>query len=367
MEHIPMVNLQQQYLHLKSEIDQAISDCMNASDFIGGKPVQSFENNLASYLNIKNVIGCANGTDALQIALMALNLPKGSKIIVPAFTYIAPAEVIKLLGYEIVYADVDTDTFNTTLEEIEKVYTDDVKAIIVVHLFGQSCDMNAIEKFAQENKLFLIEDNAQSLTIEKNTARNSIITTSFFPSKNLGAYGDGGAIMTNDNVLAKKIRTIANHGQSIKYHHDVVGVNSRLDAIQAAILSVKLKYLDEFVLRRQSAASFYDEQLKDISQIQIPKRVNFPAHTFHQYTIRIEPKFRNELQVFLTKKEIASAIYYPIPCYKQKAYFKENLFLSTTENLCASVLSLPIYPEISETQLLYICDSIKEFFSTLSS
>ena len=260
-----MVDLQKQYFLLKTEIDQAIQDCLASADFIGGKTIQLFENNLASYLNIKNVIACANGTDALQIALMALDLPKGSKIIVPAFTYIAPVEVIKLLDYEIIYADVDADTFNITLEEIEKVYTSDVKAIIVVHLFGQSCNMKKIQEFAEKNNLFLIEDNAQSLSVEKNTMRNSIITTSFFPSKNLGAYGDGGAIMTNDDVLAKKIRTISNHGQSKKYEHEMVGVNSRLDTIQAAALNVKLKYLDEFILKRQQAASFYDEHLKDIS------------------------------------------------------------------------------------------------------
>ena len=366
MKHIPMIDLQKQYFLLKTEIDQAIQDCLASAQFIGSKTVQDFEKNIASYLDIKHCISCANGTDALQIALMALDLPKSSKIIVPAFTYIAPVEVIKLLDYEIVYADVDADTFNITLEEIEKVYTNDVSAIIVVHLFGQSCNMTAIQEFAQKNKLFVIEDNAQSLGVEKNTTRNSIITTSFFPSKNLGAYGDGGAVMTNDDVLAKKMRTIANHGQSVKYYHDMVGVNSRLDSIQAAVLNVKLKYLDEFIYKRQQAALFYDNQLKDISQISIPKRADFSVHNFHQYTIKTDAKFRNELQAFLTKKEIATAIYYPMPCYKQKAYLQENLDLPNSENLCSSVLSLPIYPEISEIQLLYICDSIKEFFSSIS-
>lgn len=364
MSHIPMVNLQQQYLHLKSEIDNAIQDCLDTTNFIGGKTVQTFENNLATYLGVNHVIGCANGTDALQIALMVLDLPKGSKIIVPASTYIAPVEVIQLLGYEAVYADVDTDTFNITLDEIEKVYTDDVKAIIVVHLFGQSCNMKEIQDFAQKNNLFLIEDNAQSLGVEKNISRNSIITTSFFPSKNLGACGDGGAVITNDDALAKKIRTIANHGQETRYYHDIIGINSRLDAIQAAILNVKLKYLDEFILKRQQAASFYDECLKNISQIKIPKRAEFSKHTFHQYTIKVEPGQRDKLQAFLIGRDIATAIYYPIPCYQQKAYLKENVKLPNTETLCETVLSLPIYPEITETQLLYICDNIKEFFKT---
>ena len=365
MAFIPMVNLQQQYLHLKSEINQAIQECLDTTNFIGGKAVQTFENNLAAYLNVSNVIGCANGTDALQIALMALDLPKGSKIIVPAFTYISPVEVIQLLGYEIVYADVDIDTFNITLQEIEKVYSADVKAIIVVHLFGQSCNMKEIQDFTQKNNLFLIEDNAQSLGVEKNITRNSIITTSFFPSKNLGAYGDGGAVITNDDTLAKKMRTIANHGQSIKYYHDAIGINSRLDVVQAAVLNIKLQSLDRFISKRQEVAAFYDNHLKDIPQIQIPKRADFSEHTFHQYTIKIDSKLRDKLQEFLTIKEIATAIYYPIPCYKQKAYLNETLNLPNTEILCEAVLSLPICPEILETQLLYICDSIKEFFNTI--
>ncbi|MFN8295926.1 MAG: DegT/DnrJ/EryC1/StrS family aminotransferase [Chitinophagales bacterium] len=365
MRHIPMVNLQEQYLHIKSEINRAILDCLDTANFIRGKEISAFEKDLALYLNVSHVIGCGNGTDALQIALMALDLPKGSKIIVPAFTYIAPVEVIKLLGHEIVYADVDSATFNITPETIEQVYTDDVKAIIPVHLFGQCCNMRGIVEFAQKHTLTIIEDNAQSLGAIKGCTHNGIITASFFPTKNLGAYGDGGALMTNDDTLAKKIRTIANHGQTRKYDHELIGVNSRLDAIQAAILSVKLKYLNEFILRRQQVAAFYDAHLKHIPQIQIPARSDFSTHTFHQYTIKTNPAYRDKLQQFLMQREISSAIYYPMPCYKQKAYLQPNLYFPNAEMLSASVLSLPIYPEISEEQLLYICNSIKAFFDTI--
>ena len=365
MSHIPMVNLQEQYMRLKGEINQAIQRCLDTASFIRGKEIDTFEKDLAAYLNISHVIGCANGTDALQIALMAMDLPQGSKIIVPAFTYIAPVEVIKLLGYELVYADVDPATFNITAETIEQVYTNDVKAIIAVHLFGQFCNMPAIQDFAQKHQLFIIEDNAQSLGAKKGCSHNGIITTSFFPSKILGAYGDAGALMTNNNTLANKIRVIANHGQVQKYKHELVGINSRMDVIQAAVLNVKLKYLNEFILKRQQAAAFYDTHLKDISQIQIPERAGFSAHTFQQYTIKTNSEYRDKLQQFLLQKDIATAIYYPVPCYKQKAYYQENIFLTNAENLSSTVLSLPVYPEISEEQLLYICNRIKEFFDTI--
>jgi dTDP-4-amino-4,6-dideoxygalactose transaminase len=360
MKNIPMVDLQIQYLNLKEEIGLALHNCLHSSQFIGGDIVKQFENDLSQYLKIAHVIGCANGTDALQIALMALNLPKDSKIIVPAFTYIAPVEVIKLLGFTPVYADVDAASFNITVSEIEKVFTPDVKAIIAVHLFGQPCGIDEIAAFAKQHNVFLVEDNAQSLGAEKNIDRDSIITTSFFPSKNLGAYGDGGAIMTNDTGMQGKLRKIANHGQRDRYYHDEIGVNSRLDALQASILGVKLKHLDEFNKNRRKAAAFYNPHLSEIREISLPEITD--DHIFHQYTIRTGPKHRNTLHEFLRTKEIATSIYYPLPCYHQKAYFETDVSLPVTEKLCSEVLSLPIYPEISEEQLSYICESIKEFF-----
>lgn len=363
MQPIPISDLKIQYQYLKNEIDAAIQNCLETAQFVGGNAVTAFENNLADYIGIKHVIGCANGTDALQLALMALNLPKGSKIIVPAFTYIAPIEVIRFLGHEIVYADVDTETFNITLEEIKKVYTDDVRAIIVVHLYGQPCNINEIYAFAQHKNIYLIEDNAQSVGAEKNITRNSIITTSFFPSKNLGSYGDGGAVMTNNDTLAKDIRMIANHGQSTRYYYELVGINSRLDTIQASILDVKLKYLDNFIAARQKAADFYDEQLKDIQHIQIPTRIDKNQHTFYLYTLKIKNGFRNELQSFLKEKQITSVIHYPIASYLQNAYLDKTIHLKNTEDLCEQVLSIPIYPEITHEQLSYICDAIKLFFA----
>ena len=362
-----MVDLHQQYLLFKEEIDSAVLECLDSSLFIKGPVVKNFEKELSDYLKIREVISCGNGTDALQIALMSLNLPRGSKIIVPAFTYVAPVEVLTFLGYIPVFADIDTNSFNITIEEIEKVYCDGVKAIIVVHLFGQPCEMVAIDSFAKKNNLYLIEDNAQSIGAEKNIGRNSIMTTSFFPSKNLGAYGDGGALMTNDEDLAQKIRLIANHGQRERYFHEEIGINSRLDAIQAAILSVKLKYLDEFISMRQKSAAIYDACLKNIPQIHTPSHSTSTNHTFHQYTLRIDSKHRNGLQRFLQERHIATAIYYPIPCYQQKAYIQKNIFLPNTELMCNSVLSLPIYPEITKDQLLYICSTIKEYFNKTSS
>lgn len=362
MHTIPMVDLSQQYLRIKPEIDTAIEQCLRQSVFIGGSVVEEFEQHLKEYTGTKNVISCGNGTDALQIALMALNLPKGSKIIVPAFTYIAPVEVIALLGFVPVFADVDQTTFNMGVEQVQQVYTEEVKAIIAVHLFGQSCNMEPIAEFAVQHGLFLIEDNAQSFGSEKNIRRDSIITTSFFPTKNLGAYGDGGAILTNSSTLASQMRRIASHGQTQKYIHETVGINSRLDALQAAVLNVKLKYLDLYIQQRRHAAAFYHQHLKEIPSIHLPAATEGNGHTFHQYTIRTAPEQRNPLQQFLKEKNISTAIYYPLPVYRQKAYYNEKTHLPNIEYLCASVLSLPIYPEISDVQLLYICTAIKDFF-----
>jgi len=361
MNKVPMIDLQSQYFSLRSEIDRAIEVCFTNAEFIGGNAVQDFERNIASYINIKHCISCGNGTDALQIALMALDLPKGSKIIVPAVTYIAPVEVIKFLGFELVFADVDLNTFNITLENIKAVFTEDVKAVIAVHLFGQICEIDKIYEFTQSNNIHLIEDNAQALGAEKDISRNSIITTSFYPTKNLGAYGDGGAIFCNDDSLAEQMRKIASHGQSAKYYHDIVGINSRLDTLQAAILNVKLPYLESYNQRRQNNAAFYNVQLKDVAEIELP--IATQAHIFHQFTIKVKHNLRDKLRHHLADKQISTIINYPMPCYKQKAFLNNDLHLPNAEYLCASSLSLPIYPEISEAQLLYICNTIKDFFT----
>lgn len=356
-----MIDLQSQYFSLKSEIDNAIQTCLNNSNFINGDSVIEFEKYISNYVGNKHCISCGNGTDALQLALMVLDLPKGSKIIVPAFTYIAPVEVIAFLGYEIVFADVDIHSFNITLENIKAVYSDDVKAIIVVHLFGQICEIDKIYAFSQEKNIPLIEDNAQALGAEKNIMRNSIITTSFYPTKNLGAFGDGGAVFCNDDVLANKIRKISNHGQSAKYIHDIVGINSRLDNLQASILNVKLPYLEKYNQQRKNNAIFYHNNLKDVSEIELPTSTQ--SHIFHQFTIKVKNNLRDKLKNYLAEKKISTIINYPIPAHQQKAFLQKNIALPNGEYLCQSSLSLPIYPEISEQQLLYICDSIKEFFT----
>ena len=308
------------------------------------------------------MVSCANGTDALQLALMAQGLPKGSKIIVPAFTYIAPVEAIQLMGYEPVYCDIDTDTFNCTAETIANVYSADVSAVFPIHLFGQLCDMQEISAWADKNNCFVIEDNAQSIAAEKNLANKaSVITTSFFPTKNLGCFGDGGAVLTQDANLAAKLRQMANHGQAgKKYFHEVVGMNSRLDAIQAAVLQVKLKHLDQSIEKRQWVANFYNAALRKIDGIQIPK--NNGHHTYHQYTLQVDETRRDGLQEFLAKNNIPSSVYYPIPAYHQKAYRKDNIHLPNTEILCKTVLSLPMHTALDDTTLSYICDSIHSYF-----
>lgn len=360
MRTIPMIDLQAQYLTLKEKLDNAVADCFSSGQLIGGNEVVLFEKNLSKYIGVQHCVSCGNGTDALQIALMALDLPKGSKIIVPAFTYIAPVEVIKFLGYELIFADIDTITFNLTLENIQKVYTKDIKAIIAVHLFGQLCDIDNIYTFCKENNISLIEDYAQSIGAENNITRDSIITTSFFPTKNLGAYGDGGAVLCNNTTLAEKIRKIANHGQSKKYYHELVGINSRLDAVQAAILNVKLPYLNEYNTKRQQNATFYKEHLNGIELLELPSSIQ--PHIYHVYTVLVKNGLRDALKKYLEEKHIQSIINYPLPTYKQEAFYVKELYLENTETLCNSCLSLPIYPEITSEQLLYICDTIKAFF-----
>lgn len=360
MRTIPMVDLQLQYLSLKDKIDSAIIDSISSGQLVGGNQVTAFENNLANFIGVKHCISCGNGTDALQIALMSLGLPKGSKIIVPAFTYIAPVEVIKFLNYEIVFADVSAQTYNLTLDNIKQVYTKDVKAIIAVHLFGQLCDIENIYTFCKENKIALVEDYAQSLGAENNITRDSIITTSFFPTKNLGAYGDGGAVLCNDTTLAEKIRKIANHGQTKKYYHEIVGINSRLDAIQAAILNVKLPYLNEYNTKRQQNSSFYKAHLNAITSLELPSTLQ--SHIYHAYTVLVKNGLRDALKKYLEENKIQSIINYPLPAYKQEAFYVNGLYLENTEMICNSCLSIPVYSEITNEQLLYICDIIKAFF-----
>jgi dTDP-4-amino-4,6-dideoxygalactose transaminase len=372
--NIQMVDLKSQYLRIKPEIDEAIMDVVESTAYINGPKVKEFESNLATYLDVNHVIPCANGTDALQISLMALGLKPGDEIIVPAFTYVATAEVIALLQLQPVMVDVRPDTFDITAEIIERAITPLTKAIVPVHLFGQCCNMEGIMKIAEKHGLFVIEDNAQAIgsnyffsnkTVKKAGTIGHIGTTSFYPAKNLGAFGDGGAIFTNDEELAQKIRMIANHGQSKRYYHSMVGCNSRLDSIQAAILDVKLRYLDDFAKRRNQVAEYYDGKFNDIEGVEVPKRHSNSTHVFHQYTILVKEGKRDKLRAYLNDKGIPTMIYYPVPLYQQDAfkhYVQENLELSVTEMLCDSVLSLPIHTEMNEDILSFISNSVISFF-----
>jgi len=373
-KNINMVDLKGQYQSLQMEIDGAILEVVRSANFIGGPKVASFKKNLSSYLGIEHIVTCANGTDALQIALMALNLKQGDEVIVPAFTYAATAEVIGLLGLSPVMVDVKEDTFNTTANLIEAAITPKTKAIIPVHLFGQSTDMEPIMELAQNKGLYVIEDNAQAIgadytftdgTKKKTGGIGNIGCTSFYPSKNLGAYGDGGAIFTNDDDLAFRLQKIANHGQSERYYHDVLGVNSRLDAIQAVVLDIKLKNLNDYHHARQVASQYYDDALQDIAELQIPGREKNSTHVFHQYTLRVKNGKRDELKTFLQENGIPSMIYYPVPLYKQKAYLKywNGKQLPVTEILSDEVISLPMHTELDEETLNFICEKLKEFFN----
>jgi len=371
-----MVDLKNQYEKIKDEIDKAILECVSSTAYINGPAVETFSRNLEKYLSVKHVIPCANGTDALQIALMALDLEPGDEVIVPAFTFISTAEVVALLRLRPVMVDVDFETFNVTAENIEKAITPRTKVIMPVHLFGQACDMQSIMELAEKYGLYVIEDNAQSIgaecifsdgTRKKAGTIGHIGTTSFFPSKNLGCYGDGGAIFTNDDLLAEKMRMIANHGQSKRYYHDYIGVNSRLDSIQAAILNVKLKYLDQYCMARRQAASFYDEAFSQIEEIQIPARAPYSTHVFHQYTLKVPSDKRDRLIEYLNAHGIPAMIYYPIPLNRQKAFAEfvsPDLNLPVTEKLCSSVVSLPMHTELSEDILRTITERVKRFFTT---
>ncbi len=369
-----MVDLVGQYKKIKREIDKAVIDTIESSEYINGSKVKEFQKSLEKYLDVKHVISVANGTDALQISLMALDLKPGDEVIVPAFTYIATAEVIALLRLTPVMVDVDPNTFNLNVEFLEKAITKKTKAIVPVHLYGQTADMEDIIQIAKKNNIAVIEDNAQAIgadyyfsnkQVKKAGTIGNIGTTSFFPAKNLGAYGDGGAIFTNDDNLAKKMRMIANHGQSKRYYHDIIGVNSRLDSIQAAILQVKLKYLDEYIKARQKVANYYDEAFKKIDSIETPFRADFSSHVFHQYTLKIKNGKRDKLHEYLKSKNIPNNIYYPVPLYKQKALkhlVGETITLPNTESLCKEVISLPIHTEMTEEIQDVIIKNVLSFF-----
>ncbi|NIF06328.1 DegT/DnrJ/EryC1/StrS family aminotransferase [Chryseobacterium sp. Tr-659] len=372
MKKIQMVDLQSQYYKIKNDVDNAVLNVMDSAAFINGPEVKSFQNELESYLEVKHVIPCANGTDALQIALMALDLKEGDEIITADFTFAATVEVIHLLKLKSVLVDVDYDTFTISTEQIKKAITPRTKAIIPVHIFGQCANMEEILKIAEEHNLYVIEDNAQAIgseytfsdgTVKQAGTMSTVGTTSFFPSKNLGCYGDGGAIFTNNDELAHRLRGIVNHGMYERYYHDEVGVNSRLDSIQAAVLRKKLPHLDSYNEARRRAADYYDEAFEGNPNILTPKRAENSTHVFHQYTLRILNGKRNELQKFLTEKEIPAMIYYPVALRKQKAYFQESndADFVNTDKLLDQVISLPMHTELDEEQLKYITDAVLEF------
>lgn len=364
---IRMTDLQRQYERLRPEIDEALQRVLNSGIFIKGPEVSAFESELAAYCGVKHVIGCGNGTDALHIALMALNLPPGSQVITPAFSYAAVAEVCHLMGLEPVYAEICPDTFLLDPDGLEELITPKTRCIIPVHLFGQVTPMAKIMELANKHSLYVIEDNAQSIGAEHTSvsghkalsgSMGHLSTTSFFPSKNLGGYGDGGAVMTSDDNLASKVRMIANHGQSAKYHHRITGVNSRLDALQAAVLRVKLAHLTAFISERRQVAAQYDQLLGNAREIQIPVRAGNSSHVFHQYTLKISDHSRREKLISgLSASGIPTAIYYPMPLYRQEAYARD-LKLTISEDICSRVLSIPIGADMDQDQLEYIAERI---------
>jgi dTDP-4-amino-4,6-dideoxygalactose transaminase len=375
LPNIQMVDLKSQYQAMQDEIDAAVIDVVRSGAFINGPEVKKFQAGLETFLGAKHVIPCANGTDALQIALMALGLKPGDEVIVPAFTYVSSAEVIALLQLNPVMVDVDPDTFNVTAELVEAAITPKTKAIIPVHLFGQSCDMEPIIKLAKKHGLFIVEDNAQSIGAtytfsdghqQRTGALGDVGCTSFYPSKNLGAYGDGGAINANDDEIGAKLRVVANHGQSRRYYHDLVGCNSRLDSIQAAILNLKLPKLDDYNRRRGEAAEYYDRALAGIGHLQTPVRQPNSTHVFHQYTLRVKDGRRDELQEYLKEKGIPSMVYYPVALYDQAAFkgtaANDIDYLPVTDTLCKEVISLPMHSELDAETLGYICQEVRAFF-----
>ena len=371
---VHMVDLMGQYKKIKKEVDKNILRTIESGKLINGPIVREFSGNLAKFLEVKHVIPCANGTDALQIAFMALGLEPGDEVICPAWTYVATAEAAAILGLIPVMCDVNPNTFNVTSDYIEPLITDKTKAIIPVHLYGQSCDMEPIMNLAKKYNLKVVEDNAQAIgckyTFSNGEAKltgtiGDIGTTSFYPSKNLGAYGDGGAIFTNDDNLADKIYLAANHGQNKRYHHKIIGCNSRLDSIQAEVLNVKLKYLNDYNNNRNIMANNYNLAFKAIKEIQTPKIIKNSTHVYHQYTLKILNNKRDELKQYLLENDIPSMIYYPIPLYKQEAFSKfveQGFELINTEDLSKSVISLPIHTELENSNQDYIIEKVLNFF-----
>lgn len=370
---IQMVDLIGQYQKIQKEVDEAVLSVIRSSAYINGPEVKSFKAELEAYLKVKHVIPCANGTDALQIAMMALGLKAGDEVITADFTYVATAEVIALLGLTPVLVDVYPDTMDINVEAIENAITPKTKAIVPVHLFGQCADMERILAVAKKHNLFVIEDTAQAIgadytfsdgRVAKAGTMGDIGCTSFFPSKNLGCFGDGGAMYTNSDDLASKMQMIANHGQSVQYYHDSIGVNSRLDSMQAAILRIKLRHLDSYADARNKAADYYDKAFAGHPKLKTPKRAKNTNHVFHQYTLQLIGADRMALKEFLASKEIPMMIYYPVPLHLQKAYldprYKQGDF-PVTEQLCSCVFSLPMHTELDEETLKYITDSVKEF------
>ena len=372
--NIPMLDLKGQYKRIKNEIDTAIHNVLDNTNFINGPDVHRFESNLAKYLDSRYVIACANGTDALQIAMMALKLQPGDEVIVPSFTYAATAEVVGLLGLVPVLVDVDKFSFNLKVEDIENAISERTKAIVPVHLFGQAADMERIMEIASRYNLYVIEDNAQALgakyTFSDGTVKHlgtigHIGCTSFFPTKNLGCYGDGGAIFTQDPALAERVRMVTDHGQRVKYYHDIIGCNSRLDTLQAAVLDIKLKYLDEYSASRYGAAQIYKELLEGINEITLPQEMTYSTHVYHQFTIQVSEK-REELREYLASKGISSMIYYPMSLNNQKAFSsitRVGTSLKNSEMLASTVVSLPMHTELTPQVQKIICEEIKFFFS----
>ena len=373
MKTIRMVDLLSQYEKIQPEIDKAVLDVIRSTAFINGPEVKSFQAELEKYLGVKHAIPCANGTDALQIAMMGLGLQPGDEVITASFTYVATAEVIALLKLTPVLVDVDPDTFCIDPKAVEAAITPKTKAIVPVHLFGQCAPMEALLDIAKRKNLFVIEDNAQAIGADyifsdgrkqKAGTIGTIGSTSFFPSKNLGGYGDGGALFTNDNDLAAKCRMIANHGQSKLYYHDSIGVNSRLDSIQAAILRIKMKHLDEYATARQRVADYYDKAFAGNPKLVTPKRASYSTHVFHQYTLQTKNIDRFGLKDFLAAKNIPAMVYYPVPLHMQKAYtdkrYRQGDF-PVTEKLCESVISLPMHTEMDKEMLKFITESVLEF------
>ncbi|MGZ3949785.1 MAG: DegT/DnrJ/EryC1/StrS family aminotransferase [Flavisolibacter sp.] len=375
MRPIQMVDLKQQYQNIKTEIDAAILQVVESAAFINGPQVQSFATALEEYNQVKHVIPCANGTDALQIALMALGLQPGDEVITPSFTFIATTEVVALLKLTPVFVDVDPKTFCIDPVAIEKAITSKTKAIIPVHLYGQAANMEEIMRIAEAHKLYVIEDNAQAIggdyyfsdgAVRKTGSIGTINTTSFFPSKNLGGYGDGGAIMTNDDGLAKELKMIANHGQSQRYYHDMVGCNSRLDTVQAAVLEVKLKYLDNYIDARRRLADRYDAAFQGNPKVVTPYRAPWCKHVFHQYTLVLDGVDRNKLHAYLADLKIPSMIYYPVPAHRQKMFAQFNSSsteLPITDWLTERVISLPMHTEMDEEQIQFITSSVLNFIN----